>query len=232
MTLLLESQDGVSGRRDARTQYVLGLNENHDASAALVRNGRVIRAIAAERLTGQKHGSDGLDLAVNYVLDAEGITREHLDLVVTCAHHQQSDGGPGQGAVARTLIDSAGGYYIHRSHHDLHAYSTFYTSPFTQSAILVIDGMGSSASPTPSAERYSHVPLLRAATLDSQYYEAETLYVAIGRKIDAIGRNLTTRNPGDWAHEDIGIGRLYSHVTKAIFTSRYDAGKTMALATS
>ena len=48
--------------------YTLGLNENHDASAAIACNGSVISAIATERITGVKHDAHKITKAVKYVV--------------------------------------------------------------------------------------------------------------------------------------------------------------------
>jgi len=63
--------------------YVLGINAyDHDVSACLLRDGEIAYAIAKERITRRKHAAGFFQEAVDYVLKAEGITLEDVDLVV------------------------------------------------------------------------------------------------------------------------------------------------------
>src|SRR5262249_37181151 len=63
--------------------YVLGINAyDHDTSACLLRDGEIAFAIAKERINRQKHATGFYRIPVDYVLDAEGITLDDVDLVV------------------------------------------------------------------------------------------------------------------------------------------------------
>ena len=63
--------------------YVLGLNTyDHDVSACLLRDGEIAFAIMKERITREKHASGFYRAAVDYVLNAEGITLDDVSLVV------------------------------------------------------------------------------------------------------------------------------------------------------
>src|SRR5580765_4100789 len=64
--------------------YVLGLNTyDHDVSACLLRGGAIAFAIAKERITREKHATGFYREVIDYCLDAEGITLDDIDLVVS-----------------------------------------------------------------------------------------------------------------------------------------------------
>src|SRR4029079_13737161 len=63
--------------------YVLGINAyDHDTSACLLRDGEIALAIAKERINRQKHAMGFYRIAVDYCLEAEGITLDDVDLIV------------------------------------------------------------------------------------------------------------------------------------------------------
>src|SRR5712691_6936924 len=63
--------------------YILGINTyDHDVSACLLGDGEIAFAIAKERITREKHASGFFKEAVDYCLDAEGISLDDVDLVV------------------------------------------------------------------------------------------------------------------------------------------------------
>src|ERR1700704_6053656 len=63
--------------------YVLGINAyDHDVAACLLRDGEIAFAIEKERITRQKHATGFFQEVVDYVLAAEGITLDDVDLVV------------------------------------------------------------------------------------------------------------------------------------------------------
>src|ERR1043165_8678741 len=60
--------------------YILGLNAFHaDASAALLRDGELVAAVAEERLNRVKHFAGFPALAIKEVLDLAGIGIEDVD---------------------------------------------------------------------------------------------------------------------------------------------------------
>ena len=62
---------------------ILGISAfYHDSAAALVRDGDIVAAAQEERFTRKKHDHQFPSNAVDYCLDASGITAEQLDYVV------------------------------------------------------------------------------------------------------------------------------------------------------
>jgi carbamoyltransferase len=135
--------------------YVLGINLSHDRSTALVKDGKIVVAIAEERLDRIKHSigrlywtKDKLGakvlpwLGISYCLKEAGIGLDDLDLIVV--DHAYS---PVDIETLRSLIPIKNPCKIcaipHPSHHLAHAYSSFFCSPFEESAVLVVDHIGS-----------------------------------------------------------------------------------------
>ena len=147
--------------------YILGFNSTHDASAALIRDGRVLWAVEEERLSRDKHHYGFPARAIRCVLEAEGISMGDVDHVAFYWH-------PWRGLVPfglhflRHLPKSLGyvktqpgiwrdfiglprrfrrelglrGRFHFVEHHLAHAFSSFAPSGFEESAILSVDGTG------------------------------------------------------------------------------------------
>lgn len=116
--------------------YVLGLGgSNHDQSAALVKDGKLIVAIEDERVVRNKKGVSHWAgrpclAAMQYCLKAAGIALSDIDEI-----------------FVNDDIDTAFPFWEdHRHtlvpHHLNHAMSAFLNSPYESSALLVIDGKG------------------------------------------------------------------------------------------
>ncbi|MCX5635414.1 MAG: carbamoyltransferase [Planctomycetota bacterium] len=150
---------------------ILGISAfYHDSAAALVRDGEIIAAAQEERFTRKKHDYDFPQNAVTYCLQEGGITAEQLDYVVFYekpllkferlleTYLGFAPLGFGQFLISIPLwlrqklhlpreMDKALGHkykgrYVFTEHHESHAASAFFPSPFEQAAILTLDGVG------------------------------------------------------------------------------------------
>jgi carbamoyltransferase len=148
----------------------------HDSAAALVVDGRIVAAAQEERFTRRKHDPRFPTEAVRYCLDAAGLTAEDLDyvafyekprakferLVETYAAYAPAGFSTYLTAMTpwlrsklhlqRELSAALGGAYrgrfVFTDHHESHAASAFYPSPFDEAAILTLDGVGEWATTT------------------------------------------------------------------------------------
>lgn len=218
---------------------VLGLSfSDHEASAALVVDGRLAAAIARERLTrlkrdGIRWGSRRLDLtpAIQYCLDSGGLTLGDVDLVVW----SHTDHLPAEEVY--DLLAKEGGLDIRSRpampipHHFAHACGAYYSSPFEgEAAVMVVDGAGgplggllancSGPEPASIADGSAVVQNLSPFEGDGSR-ELESFYHFTGE-----GGRLLRKVVGHWC----GIGAVYGHVSKLVFGDYLDAGKTMGLA--
>src|SRR5215470_8026505 len=128
--------------KNGKPIYVLGTGLSHDGSACLLKDGRICVAIEKERITRLKHDGGNDSAAIQYCLDAEGISIDDLTLVVQNANYGMFKQGNDWWNGPRPLNDAVPVVTI--SHHLAHAYSAIGTSQFEETAIMVIDGCGCS----------------------------------------------------------------------------------------
>ena len=121
--------------------YIIGTGLSHNGSAVLLKDGRICIAIEKERLTRIKHDGGNDALAIKYCLEAEGIELSDVSLVVQTANFDIPN--PKQFKGKRIFNDENSPEIITISHHLAHAYSAIGTSPFSEGAVMVIDGCGS-----------------------------------------------------------------------------------------
>ncbi|MFH1716806.1 MAG: carbamoyltransferase [Planctomycetota bacterium] len=150
---------------------ILGISAfYHDSAAALVRDGEIVAAVQEERFTRTKHDSQFPTNAVEYCLRAGGLTAEKLDHVVFYekpllkferlleTYIAYAPRGFGQFLMSiplwlrqklhlpremdRALQKKYTGRYVFTEHHESHAASAFFPSPFDEAAILTFDAVG------------------------------------------------------------------------------------------
>ncbi|HUU23110.1 MAG TPA: carbamoyltransferase [Phycisphaerae bacterium] len=142
----------------------------HDSAAALVRDGRVVAAAQEERFTRVKHDNRFPARAVEYCLAEAGLEAAGLDAVVfyekpllkferlleTYLAFAPSGFLPFLRAMPswlrrklflpREIDQGLGGAYagpiLFARHHESHAASAFFPSPFEEAAIITADGVG------------------------------------------------------------------------------------------
>ncbi len=150
---------------------ILGISAfYHDSAAALVVDGRIVAAAQEERFTRKKHDYRFPENAVNYCLREAGISAGQLDhvafydkpllkferLLETYLAYAPRGWRSFKEAVPLWLrqklhlpreMDKAlggafKGRYIFTEHHESHAASAFFPSPFEEAAIITLDGVG------------------------------------------------------------------------------------------
>lgn len=150
---------------------ILGISAfYHDSAAALVIGGKIVAAAQEERFTRIKHDFNFPINAINYCLKEGGITPEELDYVVFYdkpllkfdrlieTYLAYAPAGLKSFMMAmplwlktklhlpREIRKSLDNRYkkaiIFTSHHESHAASAFFPSPFEEAAILTADGVG------------------------------------------------------------------------------------------
>lgn len=150
-------------------KHILGIScFYHDAAACLVSDGEIIAAAQEERFTRKKHDYSFPEGAIDYCLKAGGIGPADLDYVVFYdkpfvkferileSYLAYAPWGFSsflkampvwikQKLFMRETIARNTGYQgkvLFTEHHESHAASAFYPSPFREAAILTIDGVG------------------------------------------------------------------------------------------
>jgi carbamoyltransferase len=196
---------------------VLGLNRgDHDASAAIVRDGRLAAFINVERLTRKKHDGQCVWEAARYCQEAAGLTDDDIDLVVQNAYAvdlDESDAlGPSRGVLpADTEFVRQFERVVTIPHHLAHAYCGVGLAPFDRCAVLVADGIG------------QYLPGGQA--------EAESYYAFRDGRLELIHRRVGSLKPdGQHFHSFDSVGGIYSMASSYIFGHWNLCGKVMGLA--
>jgi carbamoyltransferase len=154
---------------------ILGISAYyHDSAAALVVDGRIVAAAQEERFTRKKHDDRFPEHAVNYCLSEAGLTAEQLDYVgfyekpllkfdrlleTYLAYAPQGFASFARAMpiwlrqklfLSREIRKGLGGGFrkrlVYTDHHESHAASAFFPSPFEEAAVLTVDGVGEWAS--------------------------------------------------------------------------------------
>jgi carbamoyltransferase len=137
--------------------YVLGVPNfaNYEATAALVRVPREGGAIdyvsvGEERLARVKHTYAFPLRGIHYCLEAFGLeSLREIDFIYTdyARLPRWLNSGPGYRKLEHDYLKLRLDYPVERiriaDHHDAHAASAFYPSPFDEAAVLIVDSLGS-----------------------------------------------------------------------------------------
>ena len=161
----------------------------HDSAACLVRDGRIVAAAQEERFTRKKHDAGFPANAARYCLEAGGIRPGDLDMVVFYDKpllkfdriletylayaprgfkmflmglpvwlkqklHTPRELDRGLGSAYKKR-------YVFTEHHESHAASAFFPSPFDEAAILTLDGVGEWTTGSIGVGRGNRIRLLR-----------------------------------------------------------------------
>ena len=167
--------------------FILGLSAYyHDSAAALIQDGEIVAAAQEERFTRKKHDASFPSNSVAYCLRAAGLSAAEVDHVVFYDKPLQTfdrlletylDYAPvgvrsflqampvwlkeklwTRERIAKELGVEAPALFT--EHHESHAASAFYPSPFESAAILTADGVGEWATSSYGRGEGNHVRLL------------------------------------------------------------------------
>ena len=185
---------------------VLGLSfDYHDSAAALLSNGKVIAAAQEERFTRKKHDHSFPVNAINYCLKNSKLTGRDLDYVAfydkpflkferileTYLAYTPTGIESFLKAIPlwikqklwiKDLIQKelgCEGNIIFPEHHESHAASAFFPSPFQEAAFLTMDGVGEWATCSYGLGKDNHVKIIADITFPHSIgllYSAFTYY--------------------------------------------------------
>lgn len=157
--------------------YILGISAFfHDSAAALLKDGEIVAAAQEERFSRNKHDSAFPGRAIQYCLSEAGITADQLDYVgfyekpllkferlletyiafVPRGYQSFVEALPqwlGKKLRLPKEMDKGLGLkkakrYVFPEHHESHAASAFFPSPYEEAAIITMDGVGEWATST------------------------------------------------------------------------------------
>jgi carbamoyltransferase len=168
---------------------ILGISAYyHDSAACLVEDGRIVAAAQEERFTRKKHDADFPSHAVEYCLREAAVTARELDLVgfyekplvkfdrlletyAACTPRGWKSYLTAMPLwlgeklwMSDDLRDQLQGYegkILFGEHHESHAASAFFPSPFEQAAIVTMDGVGEWATSSIGVGQGHEIEMLR-----------------------------------------------------------------------
>ncbi len=168
--------------------HILGVSAfYHDSTACLLRNGEIVAAVQEERFTRKKGDASFPARAAEYCLRAGGITAADLAYVgfydkpllkferILDTYLGVAPRGVRSFILAapvwlkdklhmdQQLRDALGypGEILYTEHHESHAASAFFPSPFQEAAILTMDGVGEWATASYGVGRGGDIELLK-----------------------------------------------------------------------
>jgi len=163
----------------------------HDSAAVLVQDGRIVAAAQEERFTRIKHDHAFPLQAIRYCLAEAGISEEQLDAVtfydkpilkfarIMETYFSTAPQGLAsfmkamplwikqklwipykiEKGLAQCGVSSKQIYFA--EHHESHAASSFYPSPFEEAAVLTMDGVGEWATSTIAIGRKNRIEMVK-----------------------------------------------------------------------
>ncbi|MGE4056267.1 MAG: carbamoyltransferase, partial [Vicinamibacterales bacterium] len=169
---------------------ILGLSAfYHDSAACVVVDGEIVAAAQEERFTRRKHDASFPARAVEYCLGEAGCTLGDVSYVVfyekpfrkferlleTYVAYAPAGFSSFRTAlpvwlkektrlphvIRRSLGDATNAPLVFTGHHESHAASAFFPSPFDEAAILTLDGVGEWTTTALGLGRGNHIELTR-----------------------------------------------------------------------
>ncbi|MBN1881679.1 MAG: carbamoyl transferase [Deltaproteobacteria bacterium] len=202
---------------------ILGLHIfGHDTGASLATDKR-LWAISEERLNRQKHSGLFPEHSIRYVLRAAGLAGiNDVDAIVGMAHPDKKGVDRFEKTV-RKVLDYSGSIYT-ISHHEAHAASTYYTSPFDDASIMVVDGLGSEAFAVGTQNK---IPFMLRALNEKKrrrFHEVQSFFHGRGTDFSTISKQYTLP---DYQN---GLGLIYMATSVFLNFGDFGSGKVMGLA--
>ena len=168
---------------------ILGISAfYHDSAAALLGDGKIVAAAQEERFSRKKHDASFPSQAAAYCLQEAGITNADLDFVAFYEKPIRKfdrlletylalapAGFPSflraiplwlkeKLFLAKRMREKLPGYtkaFVYPSHHESHAASAFFPSPYQEAAILTVDGVGEWATASIGVGKGNRIQMLK-----------------------------------------------------------------------
>ncbi|WP_270844394.1 carbamoyltransferase family protein [Faecalibacillus intestinalis] len=208
-------------------KIALGIHVGHDRGACIIKDGKVLAALSQERIDRIKH-SQSIEIpfeTIDSLLKYCNLTINDISCIGLS--HVAIEGEAVKNMHCRDFFNYYKCEYIpfyFVSHHDAHAYSSYFSSGFNESLIFVADGGGD--------------------FIDGKQ-ESETIYIAKDgniQKIDKRLQNMAVRHMKDPINHlypfmptyvqnlEMSLARKYSQITHLLGFKSGEEGKTMGLA--
>jgi carbamoyltransferase len=176
------------GAKQEKAMRILGISAfYHDSAACLVEDGRIVSAAQEERFTRKKHDFSFPKNAIKFCLEDSGITAKDIDFVafydkplikferILMTYLAFAPLGIKSFITSMPLwikqrvwmkeyIKKELGYdgkIIFPEHHESHAASAFFPSPFQEAAFITVDGVGEWATTSAGVGKDNRIEILK-----------------------------------------------------------------------
>lgn len=215
-----------------KSPWVLGISASHNGAVCLLKGDEIVVAIQEERLSRKKRqrifGAQH-SLAMDYCFDYAGIQPRDLSMIVISVQGRLKSSNQDLTLNPLLKVKEYGTPTMAISHHYAHAFSAFATSGFGESAVLVIDGIGSPEEDLSAEEQ----KVIKNPVEDA--WEIISLYSAAGTTITPLEKHVSEGR--QWLTTDRtcmpkfrSLGGIFSASAVQIFGGDLEAGKVMGLA--
>lgn len=218
---------------------ILGISAlYHDAAAALLVDGKIVAAAQEERFTRVKHDARFPQHALEYCLETAGMSASDLDYVAfydkpitkfvrllatyltvaPAGYRSFRKAMPGwvrqkihiRHEIHRRLGGQFNGHCVFPEHHESHAASAFFPSPFDETAILTVDGVGEWCTTCVGTGRGNSIELLEELRFPHSLgllYSAFTYYLGF-RVLDGEYKVMGLAPYGQPVHKQLILDKL------------------------
>ena len=198
--------------------YILGITgwfeRSHDASACIVKDGKVLVMVEEERFIRKKHAYDKTPVrSISWCLNKLSLTLDDIETVAVgwdykYLYRLAGLNEPRLNNLADVFFPKKYFSYSRKlkieivPHHLAHAASSYFLSGLDEAAILVVDGQGENESTTIARGRSGKIDILRTFSIENSlgyFYEAVSDYIGLG--LDSAGKTMGLASYGDIIYE-------------------------------
>lgn len=188
-------------------KYYLGLtgwfSRSHDASACIVKDGKILAMVEEERFTRKKHAYDKPPLySTLWCLHKVGITLDDISCVGLGWDYNKLYKNAG---IKEPALENLADIYFPKKyfkynkkpkfklipHHLAHASCSYFLSGMKETAILVVDGQGEDSSTTFAIGRNGQIKIIKSFDIKNSlgyFYEAVSDFIGLG--LDSAGKTM------------------------------------------
>ncbi len=200
-----------------KNKYILGLtgwyNRSHDATACIVKNGKILAMVEEERFLRKKHAYDKTPLyATLWCLNKIGIQLDDIDIVAIGWDYKKLYKINGiEDEKLNNLVEVffPKKYFKYSKtpkielidHHLAHAACSYYLSGMDEASIMIIDGQGENVSGTMAVGKGSNIKIIKKFPIKDSlgyFYEAVSEFIGLGA--DAPGKLMGLASYGSPLH--------------------------------
>lgn len=194
--------------------YILGITgwfeRSHDASACIVKDGKVLAMVEEERFVRKKHAYDKTPIrSVSWCLNKLKLSLDDIETVAIgwdykYLYRLAGLNEPRLDNLAEVFFPKKYFSYSKKPkieivpHHLAHAASSYFLSGLEDAAILVVDGQGENESTTIARGRSGKIDILQTFSIENSlgyFYEAVSDYIGLG--LDSAGKTMGLASYGD-----------------------------------